>query len=689
MSFDLSWPDTAIPGTQSPPSIEAFLKNEIVRRKLSLVGELDLSEPTSYGGIGWSLLNLANYLVSKPIIRSTLTDHSTWSNGIWPYPATLAIWSVGRAQKTEDGSTKLWNLDGYTSTQKIRLAEKFFEAISVLGLETFDGELENAQKYVQLARIHAMIPDFALDRYSEIINRGVKFNRPKFQILSEITADTIISKAVKRLFAGNPTIGLDLIERSFNFVAYGHTIDLPERIRTSLSRTGISKKLMKRVSNFPQIRFVEWERRLEIRGATSWKIEDEAGNVLGENSIPATRIYTSSGDTTRIELIDPREGYLIFDIEGKSTDNRFLPNGGGFILWSNRVKFLSDFPNIDPGHISGPGWEDWQYSYFQDLLRLEIQIGDLPPRVLLERKSVVLHTEKVPHLVNGERLSVFNAYPFVEGGQFLKVTNNLNGDQWKIDGQEGPLLDGPGGVIDLTVSAGLGKSRSFTGLVVPGIQVDGLETALTEGEVRNVTIRLKNEWSVVFPEEFAGKHLVELSIAGEISDQIPMVKVRDPQGKEHFIGIEIPILSWSIELKNQENEMVASEMKYTLEHRKQIQAIILHEVDSYIPVLKVGSISVSGRKRGRDVRYDLRFLQEENLNEETIVSVSWNYKTLDLVSFRKESVRTRLVIKDLRDLPRAAVEAGTISLESWNEYLASKLEESKVLKERTRAFRGR
>ena len=191
------WPEAETSGAQSPIEIEKFLRSEIIRRQVTLIGELDLVEPTTYAGINWSLLDLANYLVSKPIIRSTLTNTSTWSNGIWPYPATLAIWSVGHAQTEKDGN-KLWELlEDYSTSQKSKLAELFYQAVSNLGLEMFEGELENAQKYVQLARIHAMIPDFAIERYAEIINRGVKFNRPKIQMLNEITTDTTISKGVQ------------------------------------------------------------------------------------------------------------------------------------------------------------------------------------------------------------------------------------------------------------------------------------------------------------------------------------------------------------------------------------------------------------------------------------------------------------------------------------------------------------
>ena len=168
-----------------------------------------------------------------------------------------------------------------------------------------------------------------------------------------------------------------------------------------------------------------------------------------------------------------------------------------------------------------------------------------------------------------------------------------------------------------------------------------------------------------------------------------MIKVIDPSNSVHFLGVEIPILSWSIEYKDRENEMVANELGHKLEDRRNIQALILHEVDEYVPILKVGEVSVLGRRRGRDVRYDLRFLQDDHKNEQTNISITWNYETLHLISFRKVESRQKLIIKDFKDLLDASLKAEVITLESWNKYQSTKVAESKLLKARTRYLRRR
>ncbi len=218
----ITWPDSAPIELGNPRSIENYLEDQIRSRNITLIGELDLVSETSYAGINWTLFELASYLVNKNIIKTSLTSEYMAN---WPYPATLAIWSVGQAQLAEEGDLKLWDISGYSSSQLASLALMFTKSIEKLDLETFGDELLGAQKHVQLARIHALIPEFATQRYSEIIRRAVKYNQSKIQILNYVIDDTIISKSVRRLFTARQELGLDLIERSFNYLAYGYELE--------------------------------------------------------------------------------------------------------------------------------------------------------------------------------------------------------------------------------------------------------------------------------------------------------------------------------------------------------------------------------------------------------------------------------------------------------------------------------
>ena len=284
------WPENAPIELGNPRSIEKFLRDEIKSRQITLIGELDLVAPTSYAGINWSLFELASYLANKNIIKNSLTVELMEN---WGYPATLAIWTVGKAQSAEDGAIKMWDLQDYSPGQLANLANMFTRSIEILGLPTFDGELLGAQKHVQLARIHAMIPDFATQRYSEIIHKAVKFNQPKTQILNNVIEDTIISKGVRRLFSARQEIGLDLIERSFNYIAYGYELDLPDRLKIKLNRGNVVRKDKQKTQNFPSVCFVEFAGAIEIRGGSSWHVVDESSALLEHHRIHATNIYAT------------------------------------------------------------------------------------------------------------------------------------------------------------------------------------------------------------------------------------------------------------------------------------------------------------------------------------------------------------------------------------------------------------
>jgi hypothetical protein len=193
----------------------------------------------------------------------------------------------------------------------------FTKSIEKLNLETFGDELLGAQKHVQLARIHALIPEFATQRYSEIIRRAVKFNQSKVQILNYVIDDTIISKSVRRLFTARQELGLDLIERSFNYLAYGYELELPDRLKTKLNQGNSPRKIKQKKDDFPVIKFSEYDGALRVQGGDSWQIIDTAGNFVEYDRISESDLFAVRANSDKVKILDLNLGYLLFDI---STD---------------------------------------------------------------------------------------------------------------------------------------------------------------------------------------------------------------------------------------------------------------------------------------------------------------------------------------------------------------------------------
>jgi hypothetical protein len=677
----VAWPENAPSELGNPRKIELFLENEIRSRQVTLVGELDLVSATSYAGINWSLFDLASYLVNKNIIKNSLTSELMAN---WSYPATLAIWSVGQAQLAEDGN-KLWDISGYSSGQLASLALMFTKSIEILDLATFGEELLGAQKHVQLARIHALIPDFAAQRYSEIIHRAVRYNQSKMQILNCVIDDTIISKGVRRLFSARQEIGLDLIERSFNYLAYGYELDLPDRLKSKLSKGSAQPKVKRKKEEFPTIAFVEYAGAIEIRGGQSWQIVDSDGSPIENHRVTPTNIFAIKDGSQSVKIMDISHGYLLFDINENLIYGSTLPSDGGYLLWRDDVKIISKMEHLDDGHL--PLWPNWNFTFFHNLPELILAFTDSSLKRFESRKSVAVTEYRVPNLQDLHGGSVYSRYPVIEESGYVKLTDHLTDTQIELVNHDGPVTDAQGGVIDMTLSSGLGKSKSFKGLVIPDISVSGIQNALPIGSVAQISIKLPINWKFSYPDEFKDQTHANFQFTVLPDQETMVLRVMDHAEQEHILGLEVPVLSWSVEFSNRESITVATTLQLDVPSRKNVRAIILHGVTDYVPMLKAGEIPISGRKRGNDSRYDLRLLSDVHTEEESCISMKWNFHDLSVVSFvRQRSKKMQSV--DIKNLAAEAIAKKIISEEDWISYRAETHKQSVDLRNLLRRQRG-
>jgi hypothetical protein len=678
----VTWPESAPSELGNPRKIEKFLESEIRSRQITLVGELDLVAESSYAGTNWSLFDLASYLVNKNIIKNSLTAELMTH---WEYPATLAIWSVGQAQLAAEGDIKLWDIAGYSSGQLANLAIMFTKSIEKLELATFSDELLGAQKHVQLARIHALIPDFAANRYSEILHRAVKYNQSKVQILNYIIDDTIISKGVRRLFSARQEIGLDLIERSFNYLAYGYELDLPDRLKSKLRRGNLQRKTKPKKDSFPSITFLEYAGTIEVRGGDAWQLIDDLGSPIDHRRIKPTNIFAIKEGFEKVKILDSSFGYLLFDITGNLIYGSTLPLEGGYLLWRNDVKIITTMEHLDDGHL--PLWPNWNFTFFHNQTELILELPDASIKRFERRKSVSVKDFTVPNLQDLNSNSVFANYPAIEELGYIKLTDHLTDTQIELVNHQGPVTDALGGAIDMTISSGLGKSKSFKGLVIPNILVSGMENALPIGSIAQISIKLPSNWRFSFPDEFKGKSNADFQFKVKPDQEIMVLKVADYAGQEHFLGLEVPVLSWSIEFSNRESVTVATPLQIDLASRKNVRAVILHGVTDYVPIVYAGEIPITGRKRGKDARYDLRLLSDVRDDSESSIATKWNYQELNLVSFIKPKSK-KMQSVDIRNLAAAAIAKNIISEEDWNSYQAETKKQSTDLRNLLRRQRS-
>jgi hypothetical protein len=323
---------------KNPRYIEAFLNEKIHSAQVTLLGEIDLSEPANYGGNDWSLSELAEYLIDKPIIKQEISHAVATKTS---YPATIAIWAVFQAQSSIDGSHLWTNLEGYSQAHQIKFAKAFSDAISILGLETFENELQDTQRHLMLARIHSMIPNFAVEKYVAQIKRAAKFHIPQENVFQEIQRAPDISEAVKKLFAAKPEIGLDLIRRSLQSTIYGGQFGLPMRLIEKLSMSTDGRSKLKQITA-PIIVFNESFCEFELRGSSGWSIEIEGLSGYSGGALPPANIQVSLGGNPAFQILNYDRGYLLFEADGRQIEGSKLPKGPGYIAWGKGVEVLDE-----------------------------------------------------------------------------------------------------------------------------------------------------------------------------------------------------------------------------------------------------------------------------------------------------------------------------------------------------------
>ena len=337
---------------------------------------------------------------------------------------------------------------------------------------------------------------------------------------------------------------------------------------------------------------------------------------------------------------------------------------------------------MDDGHL--PLWPNWSFTFFHNVKELLLELPDASTKRFESRRTVSVKDFRVPNLQDVNGNNIYSNYPVIEETGYIKFTDHLNDTQIELENHDGPVIDSLGGVIDMTLSSGLGKSKSFKGLVIPDLSVSGIENAQQIGAVAQISIELPSNWQFSYPDDFKDQSRANFQFKVEQEQKTMVLKVKDHAHQEHFIGLEVPVLSWSVEFSNRESVTIATMLQLDVTSRKYVRAIILHGVNEYIPIIGAGEVPISGRKRGNDARYDLRLLSDVLSEEASAIRMKWNYQEVTLVSFRSKKMHS----VDIRNLAAEAIAKEIISEEDWNSYQAQTQKQSVDLRNLLRRQRG-
>lgn len=671
----ISWPEYADSDSKNPRYLEKFLRDQIQKSQITLIGELDLTAPTNYGGTGWSMAQIAEYLIEKPVIGSNLAKST---NEVLDYSATIATWAVSRAQNLDEG-TILWKNSVLPDNKLTKVAEKFSLAIDHLGLETFEGRLEGRQRHITLARLHALIPIYATSKFVEAMSIGHRYHRSIESIFQNVLENEVMPVAVRLLFETEKEIAFDLVERSLSVLSTGKNSGLPQRLAHALlskrSATATNRIIFR---ERPRAIFSESESEIFVDTPQGWRVVNENDKAESAGSLCTGITFALNSAGASFRLLDTSRGFLIFGFDGRLIDSLNIPSEGGILVFESGVGLQEE--SLATERVDMAKWPNWFWAILAPDTNLQLIDKFGKEHFIRSKRGIQLEEFIIPQLITSQGVQVSNSWPQLKEDQILRVIDNYSGDEIDVLSTKGTIKRGSGGIIDISIFGGIGKSRNLNLLVMPGLKVEGLEEPMLKGEKRKITFRLPEGWNG--PES--------VTVDSAKLDDSDFVLIAEPNGTRHKIFLKLPLLNWTIEFDGQEPTKMLTEGKFPFEEIKRVKALVIHDTNmKSLPNLKIYEVtknSVSARVpieyRGH-YRFDLRTLRDSNESKRVKIEIGIFGRQISLCDFR---TKQNIVVKDLRDLPAASIAAEIFTESDWLEYRNQKIAEAAIIRLRNRRF---
>jgi hypothetical protein len=676
------WPAHADPLTANPRKIEVFLEDLIVQAQVTLLGEIDLDAPSNYHDCGFTIWELANFVFSKPVITNGLTNRIS---GPWRYPAVVAIWSVSQAQRLEDG-TELWTTADLDARKRIVLAKTFSESIDLLHLENFDEKLLGMQHHIMLARFHAIIPTYAIENYASLIRRGTEFHYPPALVFSDITHSQVLSKAVTKLFEAKHELALDLISRSIDTIRYAADAGLPPRLTGALiDRRGYARPLLNKDSNhLPIVSLDETNGELYIKGKDNWICTDGSGNQIDTDSLPNLEIFIGKSGRRLLTILDPSDGYLLFNSEFDLIENKSIPATGCWIIWSPEVKF--DEAILVTEALPIYSWPTWKMGYLNAQTRIQIELASGLIRTLGQRRSLELIESRIEYLTTRDGLPIFSKVPIISDGQVATALDVISGENLRLGPDDAPISRKTDGILNISLYAGLGRTKKIHGLLIPNFELLGDLSPLIKDEQRTIKISLPSQWS--------GPSQLTAFASNNSSKKFELFT--GPDGTQYELALELRLLTWSIEFNAQDPEVMNSLGSFPVKTLGEVRRLVIHNAGDPAPMLHVldkgKEIILTPRQRKHDALYDLETIRGAAASKEIRLKVYIRGREIPLISFisrDEKQPKNRMKSVNLQDLVSAALEKGIFSQEDWNAYDVQRKQTSMNLRYDLRRTRER
>ena len=655
------WPEHAEQDKRNAFLIEQELSRVIRQSQVTLLGEIDLDAKQPYAGANFSLRELAAFAFSTDSIKGAI---SRWTAGNCHHPGIIAIWSVAQAQNLEDG-TELWTTSNLEGTSLIHLPNAFSEAIAKLGLETFEDHLAGMQRHMTLARLHAVIPTYALGKFVTHIRRGSSYHLSPRIILHEIQEAQDMSRAVQKLFEEKPELGLDLISRAVDTFRTGQEAGLPPRLHAVLSKRERQNVVNTNapIVEIPQVALDENRGELYIRGAANWDLSNSQGEGINRDCLPLDTIFAKNQSFSNLRILDPSQGYLVFNLNYELVENSSVPMSGGILLFNEKVRVEANA--LATESIEFFSWSGWKLAYLKAGSKLQITLASGAIRNLSSRGILELINNTSQYLETRKEFPILFAKPRIAAGQMVTVIDHFSNTRTAYGPEESEITDVESGSIHLTVYAGLGKSIEIKGLLIPGLKMNGNLSPLLKNENRKIDLEIGSGWKA--PDS--------VSIVNDETFDRQSLKVSDESGQEFEIFINLPRLYWSIEFENETPELYDLTVKFKISRLKAIRRIVLHGLGEQTPRLLFKQSDkqtvLNGKLRNQDCLYDVQIVQDAAHAQEASFVINVGGLELVLAYFLVNPdipKKRKMQRVEQATLNVDAMALGIISEEDWNSY---------------------
>ena len=517
------------------------IEHEILQRavsRVSLIGELDL---VSENREGKSLGEWAHEVIDR------VGENAQRAKSFKHFPAALAIWLTQHAQQPEVHA--FWTgLPDWV--QQGRLGPEYVTALQCLRLNDFQAALINSNRYVQAARIHALLPPFAIPDLFKKVRLAARNGWDAGDLRNHLLESQSTSAvSVRYLLEYAPEQADDLLDRMIKAVRLPGTARelLPSHIAAvaggaksipvdSKGSSASNPRIHLDVLDYPTLEVI-----LPAVPDAQWSLMGTPVSTSGkgcEKPAPIPPVVVQLDGSDPITLLPRDLPVLVFSNSGRYIKSGVLPKMGG-VLVIDRSRHLKPDPYADLGRLRG----DWGTHSAYVVTGIDYEVcdsDDVRVAFVTSRSDINVEEVLVPNVRFAGSQPVYSEVPRLLADRALVIDNatgiavqRLSGDS-VVDASHGPI-------VSLSIKGErLGDSYEIEGLVMRSARLTTTSTTLLPGRPTHAELTLPIGWS--------GPQTIELVHNGDRA-----VVVSDSTGHKYDLTIEVPSLSWAVHRRQAES----------------------------------------------------------------------------------------------------------------------------------------